>query len=248
MVTELKIENNKSPQNIKVCFDPGHGGKDTHNTSPDGQYNEAYSMLALGKVILKEAQKRGHGDKVFLTRTADLTLSLTERVSLAVNNRGTHLISLHSNAGKGTGPECYYSLTREQDKALAQELSSAIAREFNLKDRGAKVRESTKHPGQDYYTVINKGAQSKLPTYILEVMFHDREKPDLVYLQDNQESTFLRLARTILDTLGLTSPRENTSGPTLGQGQGQGQETLTEITQILGDIRTSLQHIEQSLT
>ena len=79
-----------------VCIDPGHGGDDTANGSPDKRYKEHEFTLALALKIkpLLEAS----GIAVLMTRSTNVSKSLSERAAVANNGNADCYLAIHSNA------------------------------------------------------------------------------------------------------------------------------------------------------
>jgi N-acetylmuramoyl-L-alanine amidase len=92
-----------------IVIDPGHGGSNsgTHSVL-DGRLEKEFTLdLALRLKPLLEAE----GWKVFLTRTEDTDVSLSNRVAFAQEQQADLFISLHFNSGapdtKQAGLETY---------------------------------------------------------------------------------------------------------------------------------------------
>jgi N-acetylmuramoyl-L-alanine amidase len=77
-----------------VVLDPGHGGS---NTGTRGQgLNEKQVTLAIAKAVA--TRLRAQGITVEMTRTADRTLTLRQRVAIADKIPADLFISIHANA------------------------------------------------------------------------------------------------------------------------------------------------------
>lgn len=86
-----------------IVLDPGHGGKDTGLVSPSGKSEKELTFtLARQVAAMLDARYTVH-----LTRPEDLSLSLTERVSLANQKQADLFISIHLNRSK-TGAAVFY--------------------------------------------------------------------------------------------------------------------------------------------
>ena len=78
-----------------IVLDPGHSPSDPGRVTPMGSTERELNFktaLALKKLLEQE------GAKVVMTREADLEVSLTERVRIAVRAKADAFISLHNNA------------------------------------------------------------------------------------------------------------------------------------------------------
>jgi N-acetylmuramoyl-L-alanine amidase len=91
-----------------VLIDPAHGGDDPGVVSD--QIREKDLTMNIALLIRQEAQK-GENLQVQLTRSADRTMTVAERIKTAGSLKPDCLISLHINAGfgkKATGYEVYF--------------------------------------------------------------------------------------------------------------------------------------------
>lgn len=86
----------------KIFIDPGHGGKDSGAVANGLQ--EKNIVLDIAKRIEKLLQHY-EGIQVKLSRTDDRFLELTDRARLANEWSADYFISIHINAGGGTGYE-----------------------------------------------------------------------------------------------------------------------------------------------
>lgn len=143
-----------------VLIDPAHGGEDPGVVSD--QLREKDLTLNIALLIRQEAQK-GENLQVQLTRSADRTMTVAERIKAAGALKPECLISLHINAGfgkKATGYEVYFPGFRQnlatggetapilKDMAknrslndsvrLAQQIQASIETVFPRKGRGLR--------------------------------------------------------------------------------------------------------------
>jgi N-acetylmuramoyl-L-alanine amidase len=85
----------KSEARVKtVCLDPGHGGVDS-GESQGHNYEKKYTLL-LAKETADLLEERGF--KVFMTRSNDGAVELSERPELALRRGADIFVSLHYNA------------------------------------------------------------------------------------------------------------------------------------------------------
>jgi N-acetylmuramoyl-L-alanine amidase len=114
-----------SETNGTVVIDPGHGGQNTGTISvTDGVYEKEYTLDWARRL---ESLLATGGWRVFLTRTNDSDVSLSNRVALAEEYKADLFISLHFNSAapnqEQTGLETYCltpagmpsTLTRDYD-------------------------------------------------------------------------------------------------------------------------------------
>ncbi|OCJ12087.1 N-acetylmuramoyl-L-alanine amidase [Rhizobium sp. AC27/96] len=87
------------PNTFLVAVDAGHGGIDAGATGTDGVTQEKDITLAFAKMFADKLNAQP-GIKAFLTRDKDQYLSLSERVTIARQNRASLFISLHADTLK----------------------------------------------------------------------------------------------------------------------------------------------------
>ncbi len=85
----------------KILLDPGHGGpEDLGSRGPTGYPEKAVTLL-MAKLVREQLQQRGA--TVYLTREADMDVSLQDRVTLINKMQPTIALSLHYNALPDSG-------------------------------------------------------------------------------------------------------------------------------------------------
>nr|WP_263327300.1 N-acetylmuramoyl-L-alanine amidase [Neobacillus sp. Marseille-Q6967] len=90
---------------VKVFIDPGHGGSDPGAVGNGLQEKTLTFQIAttLRDILLNEYE----GVSVLMSRTGDQTVSLSQRTDAANNWGADFYLSIHINAGGGTGFESY---------------------------------------------------------------------------------------------------------------------------------------------
>ncbi|QVY63002.1 N-acetylmuramoyl-L-alanine amidase family protein [Cytobacillus gottheilii] len=147
---------------VKVYIDPGHGGLD-----PGAIGNgllEKVLTLSISKRISEILIADYDGVTVKLSRTGDQTLSLSQRTNDA-NAWGADLfLSVHINAGGGTGYEDFVYTTAGTKEASIQNAihSEVMSRIPGVTDRGKKKAN---------YHVLR---ESKMPAVLTECLFIDK--------------------------------------------------------------------------
>jgi N-acetylmuramoyl-L-alanine amidase len=152
------------PTNRIIVIDPGHGGSNTGTRSVlDGRFEKEFTLdwAKRLKPLLET-----NGWKVFLTRTNDTDLSLSNRVAFAEAHHADLFVSLHFNSGapdtKQAGLETYCltptgmpsTLTRgfadpwsenlpnnsfdAQNLQFAVKMHGALLRAIGMEDRGVR--------------------------------------------------------------------------------------------------------------
>jgi len=103
-----------------IIVDPGHGGKDSGALSPleysingkPGKINEKDVALTVSKRLASVLREVYPDKLILMTRDRDVSISLTERTSLAnsvslKDNEAIIFISIHANASLNTGAQGY---------------------------------------------------------------------------------------------------------------------------------------------
>ncbi|GEN30198.1 N-acetylmuramoyl-L-alanine amidase [Cerasibacillus quisquiliarum] len=125
---------------MKLFIDPGHGGTDPGAQANGLQEKNLTLNIALKLRNILNQEYTGHS--IMMSRTTDKTVSLRERTNMA-NNWGAHyLVSIHINAGGGTGFESFtyngsYSGKSETNR-LRSIIHDEIIRQTSFNNRGKK--------------------------------------------------------------------------------------------------------------
>ena len=167
---------------LVIAIDPGHGGTDSG--AAHGTIKEKDVNLKIAK-YLKTYLEQYDGVQVYMTRSTDTYLELSERVNNSVANGADVFISLHNNASSNTktsGSMVFYpnESYRPELSSEGAELSSKILKNLTalgLPDLGIRTRDSesgnTYDDGSiaDYYGVIRNAKRSGITGIIVEHAF-----------------------------------------------------------------------------
>lgn len=171
--SEANAINNEKPNKPKkatIVLDPGHGTG--YNKYKGVDMTEGENMQLMAKEIKPLLEKLGY--KVVITRTEDKDMSFTNRTRVATDNKADAIFSLHTNAGGGSGVEVYYSVDLKDNEAKAKVISAEISKSLGIVNRGAKVRESEKYKGEDYFSIIDMPQDAGIKNvFLVEFAFHD---------------------------------------------------------------------------
>lgn len=157
----------------RIVLDAGHGGQDS------GAVGNGLKEKDLTLAIVKHIGRmlgEYEGVEVHYTRTDDRFLELSERAEIANRLKADYFISVHINAGGGTGFESYIFNNTKDAKTIAyqnvihQEILKAIG---NVTDRGKK---------RANYAVLR---ETKMPAILTENLFIDNAK-DAAKLKSEQ--------------------------------------------------------------
>ncbi|MEQ7806148.1 N-acetylmuramoyl-L-alanine amidase [Priestia aryabhattai] len=149
----------------KVWLDAGHGGTDSGALGNDLREKD----LTLQFVLHAQAYLEHHYSdvEVQVTRSTDVFVSLSDRASRANVWGADVFVSMHINAGGGTGFETYIHPTRDlnQSPILQKDLHTEIFTEMlnfgTIKDRGLKTAN---------YAVLR---ETTMPAVLTENLFID---------------------------------------------------------------------------
>ena len=148
---------------MKICIDMGHTP-----TSPGASrlLDELSCDRALGQRVIAELESRGH--TVYNSTPGDGVAypeEVNQRVAYA-NARDLDLfVSIHLNAGGGTGTEVLYFAGDNTGYSYASRISSKLASALCLPDRGAK--------GNNWVGVI---CNTNVTAILIEVCFVDHQE------------------------------------------------------------------------
>ena len=148
---------------MNICIDMGHTP-----TSPgaSGLLDELECDRALGQRVIDELKARGHA---VYNSTPDDGIAYPDEVNQRVayvNARDIDvLVSIHLNAGGGTGTEVLYYEGDDTGYTYASRISANLAAALGLPDRGAK--------GNNWVGVV---CNTNATAVLIEVCFVDREE------------------------------------------------------------------------
>lgn len=197
-----------------VCLDPGHG-PGTVNGSPDGTYKEQEFAWDMGQRVKALLEEQGVG--VILTRAADTKPSLTERAQVSNKTGADCLVSLHSNAGGGSGWSSARGLMVYTSAGPTNAPRNILARDIidRMQEAGVLVRSTPVAYNIDLTVLVKTDA----PACLIEYGFHTNQE-DVALLKDSDYRDRLAeaTAHGICDWLGVewTEP-ETPEEPTADQ-------------------------------
>ncbi|MBS2772659.1 N-acetylmuramoyl-L-alanine amidase [Anoxybacillus rupiensis] len=146
---------------VKIVLDAGHGGTDSGAVG-NGLQEKNLTLNIVKKIggLLAEYE----GVSIIYTRTDDRFVELSERAAIANRADADFFLSVHINAGGGTGFESYIynggvsSATIAYQNVIHSEIMKAIA---GVQDRGKK---------RANYAVLR---ETKMPALLTENLFID---------------------------------------------------------------------------
>lgn len=154
---------------VRVVIDPGHGGENL-GTDYLPIPEKLYTMQVA--LYMKEELEKYKNVEVYLTRTNDVDVSLSERAEYAQNVNADFLFSLHFNMSLSHtlyGSEIWVpseGILYSQGYSAGNEFLMQFEQELGLFNRGIKTRIGKN--GTDYYGIIRQCAIRSIPAIIVE--------------------------------------------------------------------------------
>lgn len=174
---------------IKVCIDPGHGGKDAG--AVNGSRYEKTDTLKIAKRLGKVL--KANGIEVCYTRTTDIYDSPSNKAKKGNASKADYFISIHRNAASSSianGTEVLICNTKNKKYDIA----NAICHNFinnGFINRGVKMRTDL--------AVLNR---TNMPAILVEVGFISC-KQDNELLDAKFASVVNSIARGFMQSIGL---------------------------------------------
>lgn len=138
------VSGNTGANGLTVVIDPGHNYSVT-DTGANGNGLREQDITYYVAEKLKPMLER-NGFRVIMTRnsltdnvsTESVTASLLKRAQIANDANADFFVSIHCNAGGGTGTETYYYNGSTSGYAAAKSIQENLNQTVGLTDRGAK--------------------------------------------------------------------------------------------------------------
>jgi len=136
-----------------ICLDAGHGGSD-----PGAVANGLKESVVAFEVVnfLKKRLERAGVEVVLSRPNAENNPGINERWQFANGSRADYFLSIHVNAGGGTGAETFFyraSTDRSRrSEAFSRAVNDNYAHKMGLRNRGVKPDTQT-HIGNWRYGI-----------------------------------------------------------------------------------------------
>ncbi|PLR86225.1 MULTISPECIES: N-acetylmuramoyl-L-alanine amidase [Bacillus] len=202
---------------VKFFIDPGHGGRDSGASANDIEEKQINLQIALRvqDILLSEYENT----EIKMSRTGDQNLSLSERTALANNWGADFLLSIHVNAGGGTGYEDYiYPGTGAPTTTYHNIIHNEVVSATGFRDRGKKQAN------------LHMLRESAMPALLTENGFIDNEA-DATSLK--QASFIERIARGHVNGLArsfnLAQKPDGIATPVVEMYTVRAGDTLSEL-------------------
>ena len=185
---------------MKICIDAGHNnsGWDTGAQANGLREQDVTFQIAL---YLKN-QLENQGIQIVMTRETksqdlgtSLNTSLQKRAELSNRENCDYFISIHCNAGGGTGTEVLVIKKGGQAEQLASSVLLALTEKLSLRSRGVK---------EANLLVLR---ETVCPAILVETAFLDHPT-DATLLRNNQQAFASAIATGVLKYLKITPTDE----------------------------------------
>lgn len=175
---------------MKICIDPGHGGKDPGALGRCGDNDLCEHDIALQICLYLEEILQQSGHLTCLTRRSNHTLSLPARSQFANRYHADLFVSIHCNAAyqdTAAGIETWIHPSSSVGKKYADPIQASLTATFpDHNNRG--VKEANFH-------VLRETA---MPAVLIETEFiSNPEQAEFLSKNDNQRKIALAIAEGI---------------------------------------------------
>ena len=158
---------------VKIALEPGHGGKDP-GASGNSLIKKDLTLDLAGRVSLK--LKNYEDVEIKVIRMDDRYLSLSERAAMANKEKADFFLSIHVNAGGGTGFESFvYTGAGDKTRTLHTMIHAEIRKYLDSKgitDRGCKSAN---------FQVLR---ETSMPAMLVECLFVDNVRDAAILKQE----------------------------------------------------------------
>ena len=222
---------------MKIYIDPGHNYSGADTGAVGNGLREQEITYCIAKRIREKLEEAGLTVRMSRNSLNDNVGNGTVRSSLSAraedaNRWGADLfVSVHCNAGGGSGTETYcYQGGISSGFKLAQKIQAGLVRQTTMEDRGVKVNPSL--------AVLK---QTKMPAVLTEVGFIDHAGDAKVLgSRDGQERIAEGIAQGICDHLLIDYTKEDLS---MTQYE-ELKNTLTDLTDTVKILAVELENLK----
>ena len=210
--------------NKVLVLDAGHG-LNTSGKQTASNLGKVYKEWTLNDAVVRKIIAILGDYNVTIHRTDDSTgktdISLAERVKRTNNYNPDLFISIHPNAGGGTGTEVYWHTKgTTEDKKVANIVAPKLASQTGMKNRGVKTAE---------FAVIT----CKATAILCEGGFMDTQSDYNIITSDKGQQGYAQaVADSVIEFLGLTKVKNTSSSSTTS-------ENKTKPVQSVGMVNTN---------
>ncbi|MCL1999630.1 MAG: N-acetylmuramoyl-L-alanine amidase [Turicibacter sp.] len=181
-----------------ICIDAGHGGADPGAVANGLRESNINLDVALKLGAILEQK----GCEVLYTRRLDVAMGINARAEYANSHNADFFISIHTNAGGGTGAETFVQPNDIVSHEFATAVNDTYTTKIGLRNRSVKFDTSTRHGSLG----VLRG--TRMPAILLELGFIDSPaaNPDLGILRSKRQEMAAALADGVVAFLGIDTP------------------------------------------
>jgi len=189
----------------RICIDAGHGGSDLG--AINNGMKEADITLEVTRILGLKLESAGFD--IIYTRPDMNGKSTNSRWQYANTQGADYYISIHVNAGRGTGVETFYfrNNTERSNRSenFAHYVNNFYAETMSLRNRGVKPDTQT-HIGS-----IGVLRHTRMPAILIELAFIDSplNNPDVFILQNRHNDMASALLDGILRYSSIETSNES---------------------------------------
>lgn len=163
---------------MRICIDAGHNYSGFDTGAVGNGLKEQDITFEIADILKRLLVEKGIEITMTRAKLADnvgtsASNSINERARIANTTRCDYFVSIHCNAGGGTGTETLIVGTGGQAEKLARCINDSIVKKMKLKNRGVKVRPE-----------LGVLRLTDMPAVLVETAFIDN-KSDAVLLKNN---------------------------------------------------------------
>lgn len=163
----------------RIILDPGHGGHDPGATGPTG-LQEKDVNLAVAKLCQRLLKPYF---EVRLTRTADISVDLAERVKIANNYGAVALVSIHCNSAEN--PQAYgMEVFTMAGQGIADKLAEEIVKRWGNRFTGIPIRRDLRDGDSDKEANFYVLRKTNMPAVLIELEFISNPGKERLILAD----------------------------------------------------------------
>ncbi len=177
----------EAARSIVIVIDPGHGGENL-----GGEYNEytEKDMTPIVAAAMKEELEKYQEVEVYLTREADVDMTIKDRALFAAEKNADFLFCLHFNMSVNHnlfGSEVWVPATGTYyTKGYSfAEIQMQAFTDLGLYSRGIKTRINDRN--ENYYGILRYCTQEGIPSALIEHCHLDHPKDQPFYQQSTEE-------------------------------------------------------------
>ena len=163
------IYTNCFSQQITVCINPGHGGKDPGKLATNSKFLDEKDLnLKISRLVAKYIDSLIPGVQVVETRTTDVYHTLNDIVYISNSNKADFLISIHINSSENSDIKGTSVHVHNLSSTKGIRLASYINRDLNTRARRSSRGVKTKEDRQHNLQILQ---QTSMPAVLVECGF-----------------------------------------------------------------------------